>query len=231
MKKLTLQNIHEWPKTMKYAVYAIAFVLIVALGYQFIISSKMTDLDKAHKKEDELKTQIEFVIRKVKQLDKQVSALPDLQNTLTTWNKQLVDYNDLPELMNNILKIGGENRLTFSTFSPGEPELVQPLKKEEKEPTSKSRSNAKKKEAPKEPEITFSKLPIKAVAAGSYHDIAEFISQVANMKWIVVIENFTILRNADPRLLGDKLAKQAKEQGLLTTEISLDVYYLPERQK
>lgn len=232
MKNMTLQNIHEWPLMTRVLLLLLVFFAVLYLGYRFNLSHQIKDLSRAVAQEADLKQQIELVVRKNKVIQSEVVHLPELQAELSKWKKQLVDYDDLPELLNQILKLGGDNHLFFSSFTPGEPVKVdvKVAAKVEDAAAASAPAPADPAAATSEPVkvISFSKVPIKVVVVGSYHELADFISQVANLPWIVAVGNFTISNENTSTLLGDVMAKQATAQNLLSAELVLDVYNAPE---
>lgn len=230
MKNMTLNNIHEWPLMTRMLLLMLVFLAVLYLGYRFSLSKQIKDLTRAAAQETDLKQQIDLVIRKNKMIESEVSHLPALQTELSKWKKQLVNYNDLPELLNQILKLGGDNHLFFSSFTPGEPVKVDVKIAANAQDAAAAPAPTDPGAPPPEPPkvISFSKVPIKVVVVGNYHQLADFISQVANLEWIVAVGNFTISNENTTTLLGDAMAKQAAAQNLLSAELLLDVYNTPE---
>jgi type IV pilus assembly protein PilO len=241
MTKMSLSNIHEWPLMTKLLVFFLVFCASLYLGYRYDLSSQILKLSRAEQQEVDLKQQIDFVIQKNNLIKLEVGKLPEMQAELGKWEKQLVDYNELPEVLNQILKLGGDNHLFFSLFSPGASMKVTVEAKPEEKPADAAAAapaaapapapaptDAAAAPAPPEHLIQFDKVPIKVVVVGSYHQLADFISQVANMPYVVAIGNFTISNENQTGLLGETLAKQAQEQHLLTAELALDVYHTGE---
>jgi Tfp pilus assembly protein PilO len=243
MKKMTLNNVYEWPLMTRLLLLGLIFAATFYLGYRFDISKQMLKLTRAEQQETDLRQQLEFTIRKNKMTQADIAQLPALTAKLQAWKKQLITYNDLPELLNQILKLGGDNHLFFSLFTPGENVMVAPVTEvsgnaqagaatpaasaapaTSPAPTDNNQDSARAGKT----KVQFGKVPIKAVVIGNYHQISEFISQMANLSWVVVIGNFTITNENEPTLIGEKMAKQVQAQHLLTAELAIDVYYLPE---
>ncbi len=218
------------------------FLLAFYVGYRYDVSNQIATLARVAQQEQDIKQEFELVIHKSKTTEQEILRLPTLKAELAKWNKQLISYDQLPQLLNEVLKIGAENHLFFSVFTPSEmvtvplaPWLVEApggevsLYKPSATTTPTPDTPAADPNAPQlEKPITYNKVPIKVVVVGNYHEIAGFISQVANMPWIVAIGGFTITKETDSSLLGDKLAKQAVAQNLLSAEMTLDVYTFPE---
>lgn len=237
MRNMSLSNIHEWPLMTKLLLCFLALFATLYLGYRFDLSSQIQKLSRDEQQEVDLKQQLELVIQKNKIIQSEVSHLPTLQAKLLKWKNQLVDYNDLPELLNQILKLGADNHLFFSAFTPGEsvkvtvdtkPAAPADAAAATATPAAASTAAPAPTDANAEdnaPPIQFNKVPIKVVVVGNYHQLADFISQLANMPWIVAIGNFTISNENQTALLGETLAKQAVTQHLLSAELALDVYH------
>lgn len=249
MKKMTLQNMHEWPLMTRVLILGLVFAASLYLGYRFDLSRQMQNLLKTGHAEKDLRDQLDLVVQKRKLVETVVAQLPAMQAKFDGWKKQLVDYDDLPQLLNQILKIGGDNHLFFSLFTPGEtteviipppsppapadaaagappPAPPAPSAPPQDPPQAQAQAAPQNSDA-----VTYIKVPIKAVVMGDFHQISDFISQLANLSTIVVIGDFTLTNDNSASALGDKLAKLAAAQHLLSAEITLEIYYLAERKK
>lgn len=241
MKKMTLQNMHEWPLMTRILILGLVFAASLYLGYRFDLSKQMQNLLKTGHLEKDLRDQLELVVHKHKMVEKEVGELPAMQAKFDGWKKQLVNYDDLPQLLNQILKIGGDNHLYFSLFTPGtaaEVVIPPPLPPAPADGTSGTQAAAQPQDQAQDQvstqntsAITYIKVPIKTVVIGDFHQIADFIGQLANLSTIVVIGDFTLSNDNQASVLGDKLAKQAAAQNLLSAEITLEIYYLAERKQ
>lgn len=238
MKKMTLNNIYEWPLMTRVLLLGLIFSAALYLGYRYDLTAQMKKLSQAEQQEADIKQQIELVFRKNEIIKNEVARLPELRTALLQMRKELVTYNELPSLLNNILKLGGDNNLFFSLFAPGASVKVampEPVKIASADnPVSAATTAPAASTDPATPEppkkYLFAKVPIKVVLVGTYHQIADFISQVANMPSIIVIGDFTISKESSNALLGEKLAKQAEAQHLLSAEMTLDVYHTLENK-
>jgi type IV pilus assembly protein PilO len=242
MKKMTLNNIYEWPLMTRLLALGLIFAATVFLGYHFDVARQATKLSSVIQEESDLRQQLEIVIHRTKLLQSEISHLPELKKQLQNWKTQMVSNADMADLLNQILKTGADNHLFFSLFTPLEPITVKLADTVAKPDTNTGTGAAAQPAAPAaaaapQPAgttppagnvITYEKIPIKVVVVGSFHQIADFISQIANMQAIVVIGNFTISNENKIDLLGDKLAKQAVAQHLLSAEMTLEVYRLAE---
>lgn len=199
MKKLDVNKMYEWPIATRCLVIALICIVVFYLGYKFDIASEIKRLQIARNSEADTKLQYEAIIRKQADAKKELIRLNKIRTLLTEWQRNLVQYDQLPELLNQILKVGNNNNVYFSLFDPGEVET----------------------------DNHYEKLPIKIIAAGNYHQLADFISQIANLPWIVSISDFAITSDNQSDVLGAKLAETATSQNLLTLTMMLDIYYKP----
>src|SRR3990167_3336316 len=203
MKKIDLKlninfnNIHEWPIMTRVIMIAFICLIVFFIGYKWDIAALQKKLSLAETQEKDLKLQYENVIKKQLEANAQVSHFNEMRIVLTEWQKKLISYNDLPELLNQVLKIGNNNALYFSLFDP----------------------------APAVEANNYEKLPINIIAAANYHQFADFLSQIANLPWIVVIDNFTITNDNKGDALGAKLAEIANAENLQTLNLTLNIYY------
>lgn len=199
MNKLDFNNIHEWPIVTRCIVIALVCVVVFYIGYKWDIAALQKKLQTSHSEESNLKLEYESIIKKQSDAKIKLAHFNESRVLLNEWQKKLITYNQLPELLNQILKIGNNNSLYFSLFEPGE--AVN--------------------------DNHYQKIPIKVIAAANYHQIADFVSQIANLPWIVVIDNFTISNENKNSVLGTKLAETANAQHLLTLEMIIAIYYKP----
>ncbi len=202
MMKFNIKNVHEWPLSLRSGVVFVIFLITLFLGYYFDLSSMSKQLDAAVQQEDDLKQQYQSLITHKAVLKHDLSHLPELRAQLVEWKKSIIKHEELAELLNTILKTGANNHLYISLFEP--------------------------EAAAKEDE--YEKLPIKVIVVGSYHQLADFISQLANTPQLVVIGDFIMSNENKNDVLGSKLAQQANEQNLLTAEMKLAIYYQPEAE-
>lgn len=204
MKNLNLnfKNIHEWPLITRILIIGLICAVVFYLGYWWDVSNLNERLVNTEHQEQDIKDQLKLVITKEEKTKSDLSQFAKLEKLLKQWQNTLINYSELPEILNQILKIGATNHLYFSQFNP-----AQEVKEEQH----------------------YLKVPIKVVVVGSYHQIADFISQVANLPWIVVVGDFTISKENKNDVLGSKLAERANAENLLTAELTLEVYHLADK--
>lgn len=195
-----IKNITNLPLKAQLLVSSIFFFVILYFGYLWDFSALNRQIASGKQQEQDLKIQVEALIDDLADLNDEISQLPKLKEMLQTWQAKLVKPSELPDLLNEILKVGTNNQLQFDLFNPGA-EVKEDL---------------------------YYQVPIKTIVTGDYNQIASFLSQVANMPWIVVIDNFVINKGQN-KLYEKKIAEQPGYANRLTAEITLEVYHLAEK--
>lgn len=188
--KYDIKQFFDWPLSFRAGAIAIACLIVFYLGYMFDLSSSMNQLNAIKHQEQEFKDQLLSLANSMQDINSDLTKYPALTDALAQTQKKLISHSDLPELLNEILKIGSQNQLEIVNFTPGSTEQ----------------------------EGTHTKVVIKLIANGTFDQISNFISQIANMEKIVAIDDFTISTiNAD---------KSAAETPInrLNADITLEIY-------
>ncbi|MDR3476513.1 MAG: type 4a pilus biogenesis protein PilO [Gammaproteobacteria bacterium] len=186
------RRIYEWPLLPKLVLVGIVCLLVFYLGYLFDISDLNVKLKASIQQESDLKDQIRSLANNQAQLDKQLTKFPVLESTIAKQQKQLTRPADLPELLNEIIALGKQNSVDILSFSPG----------------------------PVDEKGTYPKVEIKMTVAGSYDQLAKFISQVVNMQRVVEVNNMTIAKIVEEK----KLTTGTVSDNVLTADLNLIVY-------
>jgi type IV pilus assembly protein PilO len=166
--------------------------LIFYLGYLFDISDLNLKLKTSVQQESDLKDQIRSLANRQAQLNKQLTKFPVLQAMILKQQKQLTTPADLPELLNEMIALGKQNSVDILNFSPG---LV-------------------------DNKGVYAKVEIKVTVAGTYEQLAKFISQVANMQRVVEVNDMTLTKIVDEK----KIAMTTVSDNQLTADLTLIVY-------
>jgi len=198
MSRYDIKTIYAWPLPARSLVLALVFLIFFYIGYHWDIASIKRGYKQQILKEDELKKQFEIIAGKKAMLTSQVAQYPSLQKILAEWKKGFISQDAQPELLNQILKVGDANHLYFTLFDPEDSVKAD----------------------------FYYKTPIKVIIVGDYHQISNFVSQLVNLPWMVVIDKVMITDENKNDVLGAKLAEIANAQNLQTAELRLAVYYL-----
>lgn len=202
LKSVDVKYIYEWPFIARLFVYFVVSVAVFCGGYFFDFSSQGDQIYSRFKQEHDLKQQVQTILKNEQKMAGEVSQYPDLLKVLDHWQEQFINSNNLPDLLNQILKIGATNHIQFSIFSPGA----------------------------KKTQDDYYVVPIKVVMQGSYSQLGNFISQVANMPLLVSIGDFVILKKGDQSTGQKSVSEDTAEPDRLTCMLTLEVYNLANKK-
>lgn len=151
-----------WPK--KAGVIALVFVGVILVGYILILRGKSADLQAARARQADLTSELNIKLNDIAKLDKEEGLFIGGKKLLDRLNKALPTAIDMPEIIDILTKLGVQNQFVITTINP----------------------------APEDQEGMFQKLSIKLDGAGSYNNIANFLSSLANYKFPIYFEVVSI---------------------------------------
>jgi type IV pilus assembly protein PilO len=166
LKNINIKNVYEWPLYGRMIVMVIVALVVFYCGYLYDFSSLSSQIYSRYTQEKDLKQQVKSILKNEEKMSNLVSQFPEMVILRDQWRNQLINIDHLPDLLNQILKLGSLNQIKFTLFVPG---------------TKKAENN-------------YFIVPIKVNMRGTYAQIAGFISQIANLSQIVVVSNFSIFK-------------------------------------
>ncbi|MBI3898754.1 MAG: type 4a pilus biogenesis protein PilO [Gammaproteobacteria bacterium] len=172
LKNINLNDISSLPLPVKILGVAVVGLLILALGYWFLIADKLEEKAKAQEQEQELRQT--YLNKKLLALNIEIyrQQMEEMERTFGSLLRQLPNTTEVPDLLVDITQAGLGRGLEFSLFRP-------------------------EKESPKD---FYAELPISLQVSGSYHELAQFISDVAALPRIVTFGDITLSGEKGPRL-------------------------------
>ena len=176
----------EWPAWFVVVVSLLVCMALIAGGWQFLIRDQRLSLEHERAHETELRQT--FTIKKgmVVNLPAYRAQMVEIETMLADLVQQLPDSSEVPSLLIAITEAGARRGLEFVVFDPQEQELGD----------------------------FYSTLPILMEVKGGYHQLANFISDLAQMPRIVTVGDMEIT---------------ADEAGVLTSSLVVKTYsYLSE---
>jgi type IV pilus assembly protein PilO len=172
---LDFNNMGSWPIPVKIITGAIVFILVVILGYQFVVADDEYTLEREVAKERQLKQEFETKQRKAAHLDAYKNQMKMIQSSFESLLKQLPQRSEVPGLVDEIsYAITGAGLELDGITLQGEVNR----------------------------EIYFEE-PLEISVSGRYHQIADFVSRVSNMPRIVTLHDFTI-KATDKEVFGSE---------------------------
>lgn len=164
LKNININDIGGWPFPIKIAAIGVVCVMIVVAGFMAFIQGEWDTYQEAQKQEDQLR---ETYLNK-KALAVNLPAyklqMEEMQQTFGSMLRQLPNSTEVPDLLVDITQAGLGRGLDFVLFKP-EAEARRDF---------------------------YAELPISIQVRGSYHELAEFVSDVAALPRIVTFGDISI---------------------------------------
>ena len=164
LKNIDINNIAGWPTPIKIVGIALICALLLFLGWYFLIADELTEYDQVQQKEQSLRQT--FLDKKglAVNLPAYRQQMEEMQQTFGTLLRQLPNKTEVPNLLVDITQAGLGRGLNFVLFKP-------------------------EKERPLE---FYAELPINITVTGTYHQLGEFVSDIAALPRIVTVGNINI---------------------------------------
>ena len=186
LRLLDIQEPASWPAWFMVVMSLLISILLLFGGWHFLIQDQQRVLDLEQSREIELRRTFSSKKGMVVNLPAYQKQMSQIEDMLAVMVRQLPDSTEVPSLLVDITEGGTRRGLNFLVFDPQQEELGD----------------------------FYAILPIRMEVTGSYHQLAGFISDLAQMPRIVTV--------------GD-MAITADEAGLLTISVILKTYrYLSE---
>ncbi len=164
LKSLDLNDVGSWPVPVKALAIVCLSVGVLFLGYWLDTQNQLAELERAEKKEIELKQVFETKQHKAINLDAYKQQMKEMEQSFGAMLRQLPSKTEVAELLVDISQAGLANGLEFELFKP----------------------------AGESPEEFYAELPINIRVTGAYHDFGRFVSDVAALPRIVTLHDISI---------------------------------------
>lgn len=164
LSELNFENVGQWPAPVKYVMSGILAIILMAIGYWIIIKPNFEQYDTLLAQQETLKTEFEQKQQQAANLNAYRVQLQMMNERFGAMLKKLPAQNEMPGLLEDISKTGVASGLTFELFAP-QPEVVHDF---------------------------YIELPINITVVGSYHQLAIFLSRIAEMGRIVTLHDIEI---------------------------------------
>lgn len=168
----------QWPLLPRLATLIAIFLAIVVGGWWFDWSDQLTSLDSKQKEELTLKEEWLTKKRQAVNLPEYRRQLAEIDRQFGALLKQLPNRSEIESLLADINQAGLGRGLQFDLFKPGSEGLKD----------------------------FYAELPIAVRVTGNYHDLGEFVSDVAQMPRIVTLNDVAIETLKDGSLKFDATA-------------------------
>lgn len=164
LQDIDIADFSTWPHWFRWVVIFVLGVAILYGGYHFFIEPEQQALAKMERQEKQLRES--FLIKKeqVVNLPAYREQMVEIQDRFGVVLKQLPNKTEVPALLIDISQAGLSRGLVFNQFKPGNPKT----------------------------EEFYITLPISVKVSGTYHQLAEFISDLAALPRIVTVGDMVI---------------------------------------
>jgi type IV pilus assembly protein PilO len=169
VNSLDVNNLGSAPAAVRAIIIAIAVIGILAAGYYFDTKDQLLVLNKAERKEVDLKQKFENKQQKAANLEAYKAQLEEMQYAFGAMLKQLPSKTEIPSLLIDISETGLSSGLKIDLFEP---------KDEQKKGF-------------------YAEKPIKLDVNGAYEELAQFASGVAALPRIVTLHEIAIKPSKD----------------------------------
>lgn len=168
----------QWPLAPRVATLLAIFLVIVVGGWWFDWSEQLTVLETKEREEAVLKEDWVGKKRQAVNLPEYRRQLSEIDRQFGALLKQLPNRSEMESLLADINQAGLGRGLQFELFKPGT-EVMKNF---------------------------YAELPIAVRVTGSYHDLGEFVGDVAQMPRIVTLNDIAIETQKDGVLKFDATA-------------------------
>ncbi|OHX12677.1 type 4a pilus biogenesis protein PilO [Chromobacterium sphagni] len=181
LRGLDPKDMPNWPLQAQGLMLCVLALLVVGLGYFFVLGDQLNQLNQAHLQEAQLKQTFVDKKRQAVNLDALQQQLKEIDASFGALLKQLPTKSDMDTLLTEINQAGLGRGLQFELFKPG----------------TESRS------------AEMAEVPISIRLSGSYNDLAAFVNDVAQLSRIVTISDIALNPGGgkDNRLTMDATAR------------------------
>ncbi len=161
---IDFKNTGSLPMPVKLVLLSFLFLILLGLGYWFLWSDELANIDQAKAKEQELR-QV-FLAKKAQavKIDAYRQQMIDIEKTFGALLKQLPDKSQMDGLLTDINQAGLGRGLEFELFKPGQ-EVASGF---------------------------YAEMPIQIKIKGTYHDIGAFATDISKLSRIVILNDLLI---------------------------------------
>lgn len=154
----------SWQLVPRVAVLCGVFLLILVLGWWFVWSDQLADLESKENEERTLKEQYVEKKRQAVNLDLYTQQLAEIDRSFGALLKQLPNKSEIEALLIEVNQAGLGRGLQFELFRPSQ-ELVKDF---------------------------YAEMPIVVKVNGGYHDFGAFAADIGKLPRIVTLNNLSI---------------------------------------
>lgn len=159
INSLDFNNTGAWPREAKIGACVLAVLLIVALGWYFMISDQRVVLESLEAEEQTHRAEFEREAARAANLEPLKAQLVQMEQMLRQMLRQLPSKTQIPDLIVDISQTARATGINTELFQP-QPEVIKDF---------------------------YAEQPINLEMSGSYHQFGRFVSGVASLPRVVIM--------------------------------------------
>ena len=179
LNNLDLNQLAQAPVALKGIVAGFIMVALVGLGYYLDWSGMLDQLNTSEQEETRLRRTYTTKKQQAIHLDAYKQRLNDTEKALSALLRQLPNKSEMDDLLADVNQAGIGRGLEFDLFKPGAETMAD----------------------------FYATLPVTIKVNGSYHDLGNFISDLAKLPRVVTIHDISISPNKSGRLAMDAMVR------------------------
>lgn len=180
---IDLNNVGSLPLPIKAVLLGVLFIVLLGLGYWFMWSPALDELEQSVAKENELRQVFTAKKSQAIKIEAYRLQMVEIEKTFGALLKQLPDKSEMDGLLTDVNQAGLGRGLEFELFKPGQETVAE----------------------------FYAEMPIQIRVLGSYHDLGAFATDVSKLPRIVTLNNLIIQpinkESKDARLVLEAVAK------------------------
>ncbi|KFZ30698.1 hypothetical protein IDSA_09245 [Pseudidiomarina salinarum] len=189
LRELDINELPWWPRPFRIGVLVILALIALGLGYHFLLADEWASYKREQSKEAQLKIDYRSKYQTAVNLPAYREQLKQLNADLEVLLAMLPNDDETPKLLDDITLVGTRSGLKFDRI-----EWLAPASRE-----------------------FYTALPMRMELVGSYHQIGDFVGQLAGLHRIISVKDFTLQRrDMDEGLRLSVQAETYRQQTLRT---------------
>lgn len=161
---IDINNAGSLPVPVKMVLLTGIFMVLVGLGYYFLLSPELEALDTEKTKELELRKVFLDKKSQAINLDAYKAQMVEIEKTFGALLKQLPDKSQIDGLLTDINQAGLSRGLEFELFKPGQESQAE----------------------------FYAEMPIAIKVLGTYHDLGAFATDISKLSRIVTLGDISV---------------------------------------
>jgi type IV pilus assembly protein PilO len=164
LSQIDFHNMGAWPRAGKITLAMLVAVLVVLFSYFFLIKEQVEMFGTARQKELQLREDYQIKYAKASHLELYQQQMLEMEKIFAVLLKQLPATHETPGMLDDITFAGTSEGLTFVRIN-----WMAEIENE-----------------------FYTELPIQIEVIGDYHQIGNFVSEIAKLPRIVSLHDFVI---------------------------------------